>query len=328
MNTKVKTRLEQIKQARSIHGGMVNMCAAAVGVKLSRLRIPSRKMRERMWRSIYSSKCGDLDESELEQPLGDFRTFNELFTRGVRPEHRPLSEAERELVCPCDGMVQDMGTLQSDTMLTAKGIEYPLDALLPGINVGAYENGNFTIFFLSPADCHRVFCPHDAKLHQVIHVPGRRLLVHPPYQRKEFPVFSLNERIILHLETEIGPCLLIMVAGWGVGNITYPFAAKCRVTNRRLSLRSLRKTKKIKPNKRVRMSRRQITCANFDEPLPFDRGQWIATFELGSTVIMITPPHENTKPHIGLDDKVNYGQPAYSFLQSQHNGKPQENHTS
>lgn len=317
MNTKVRARLEQIKQARQIHGGVVNMCAAAVGVKLSRLRIPSRKMRERMWRSIYGNKYDALQEDELERPIGDYRTFNELFTRGVRSEYRPLSETDRQFICPCDGTVQDLGILHRDTMLTAKGIEYPLDALLPGLDVEPYENGNFSIFFLSPADCHRVFCPHEAELHEVIHVPGRRLLVHPPYQRKEFPVFSLNERIILHLETEIGPCLLVMVAGWGVGNITYPFAARCRLSKSQLSLRSLRlrKTKRIKPNKRVRMSRRQITRATFEQPLQFDRGQWIATFELGSTVIMITPPHENSRVHVEPDQKVNYGQPAYSFLQ-------------
>jgi phosphatidylserine decarboxylase len=42
-----------------------------------------------------------------------------------------------------------------------------------------------------------VFSPHDAHVEEVIHVPGLRLLVHPPYQKKEYPVFSLNERVIL-----------------------------------------------------------------------------------------------------------------------------------
>ena len=318
MNTKVRARLEQIRQARKIHGGMVNMCAAAVGVKLSRLRIPSRKMRERMWRSIYGHKYQALREEEMDRPIGDFRSFNELFTRGLRAECRPLSEADGQFVCPCDGTVQDMGILNRNSLLTAKGIEYPLEDLVPGIEVSPFENGNFSIFFLSPADCHRVFCPYEAMLQGVTHVPGRRLLVHPPYQRKEFPVFSLNERIILHLETEIGRCLLVLVAGWGVGNITYPFAARCRVSNRRLSLRSIplrrNRTKKIKPNKRVRMSRHQITRAGFEEPLRFERGQWIATFELGSTVILITPPQEDAMAHIETDQKVNYGQPAYSFV--------------
>ena len=317
MNTKVKARIEQIKQARRIHGGMVNMCAAAVGVKLSRVRIPSRKVRKKVFRSIYGNKYSALEEAELEQPIEDFRSFNELFTRGVKAEHRPLDQSSDALLCPCDGVVQDLGTLRSDTLLTAKGIEYSLEELLPGFDTTAYDSGNFSIFFLSPADCHRVFSPQRAKLHEVVHVPGRRLLVHPPYQSKEFPVFSLNERIIMNLETARGPMLLVLVAGWGVGNITYPFAARCRVSKRRLSLRPLRKTKRIKPNKRVRMSRRQITRAHFEEPLEFERGQWIATFELGSTVIMLTPPSDNRVAFISQDQRVNYGEAAYGYSASE-----------
>ena len=290
----------------------MNMCAAAMGVKLSRLPIPSRKIRERVYRTIYGNKYAALQEEELDRPLAEFRSLNELFTRGVRPEHRPLSQSQQELICPCDGTVQDLGTLNSETLLTAKGIEYSLPELMPGVDTKPYENGSFSIFFLSPADCHRVFCPAEAHLQEVIHVPGRRLLVHPPYQRKEFPVFSLNERIVLRLNTKLGNCVLVMVAGWGVGNITYPFAARCRVSRRPLPLRPWRKFKKIKPNKRVRMSRRKITRASFDEPLHFDQGQWLATFELGSTVIMITPPNERMQTHLDRDQKVNYGQRAYS----------------
>ena len=56
INTKVKARLEQFNQARRIHGGTMNMCAAAMGVKLSRLPIPSRKIRERVYRTIYGKQ--------------------------------------------------------------------------------------------------------------------------------------------------------------------------------------------------------------------------------------------------------------------------------
>ena len=313
MKTNVKARIEQLKQARRIHGGMVNMCAAAVGVKLSRLPIPSRKIRERIFRTVYGDKYEPIREEDLLQPIGEYRSLNALFTRGVRPEQRPFPESNNQLLCPCDGMIQDLGTLERDTMLTAKGIEYTLDSLVPGVESEEFLDGNYTIFFLSPVDCHRVFCPQSAKLHEVVHVPGRRLLVHPPFQKKEFPVFSLNERIIMRLETELGNCLMVLVAGWGVGNITYPFHARWRNRRRRLGPVPLRKTKRIRPNKRVRMSRRRVTRARFEDPVAFERGEWIATFELGSTVILITPPNDKIVPLLQRDQKVKYGQPAYSF---------------
>ena len=314
MNVKVKARVEQIKQASQIHGGMANMWAAAVGVKLSRLPIPSRKVRERLFRTLYGKRYQALCEDELVQPLADYRSLNALFTHGVRPEYRPLPQSKEDLLCPCDGTIQDLGELKNDTLLTAKGIEYSLGSLLPGIEVDSFVNGNFTIFFLSPADCHRVFSPQQALLKEVVHVPGRRLLVHPPYQRKEFPVFSLNERVVMRLETNFGSVLMVLVAGWGVGNITYPFKARYRTNRRQIFPIPRSKTKKIHPHKRVRMSKRKITHAKFEHPVSLERGEWIATFELGSTVILITPPQENIVTHYKRDEKVHYGQSAYSFL--------------
>lgn len=314
MKLQVKSRLEQIKQAKKIHGGMINMCAIAMGVRLSRVPIPSRKIREHVYRTIYGKKYFPLCEEEMEQPLREFRSLNALFTRGVRADKRPLSSVDGQVLCPCDGTVQDLGTLRKDNLLTAKGIEYSLNSLLPGLETEPFQDGSFSIFFLSPSDCHRVFCPIDAELHEVVHVPGRRLLVHPPYQRKEFPVFSLNERIIMRLETAFGRMLMVLVAGWGVGNITYPFAARCSVRRPRLLPPALRRRdKRIKPNKRVRMSRLKVTNARFPKPLSFSRGDWVATFELGSTVILLTEAQARAQSHLAPDMKVHYGQPAYTF---------------
>jgi phosphatidylserine decarboxylase len=289
MPTKFKTRVEQVRQARKIHGGTAKLCAAAVGVKLARLPIPSRRLREQVFRTLYGRKYPALCEDQLERPLGEFRSLNELFTRGVRPEFRPLAMERDSFLCPCDSTIQDVGRLARDELLTVKGVEYKLKSLLPNMDVRHFENGPFAIFFLSPLDCHRVFCPQQATLHEIVHVPGRRLLVHPPFQRKEFPVFSLNERTIIRLATPLGECLLVLVAGWGVGNITHPFPG-C-----------------------LRPKKRRITRQTFDEPRTFARGEWLATFELGSTVIMIVEPQAKIFTHIARDEHVKYGQAAFSF---------------
>ena len=62
-----------------------------------------------------------------------------------------------------------------------------------------------------------------------MHVPGAAACsIHPQYQRDDFPVYTLNERMILQLSTDLGPCLMVMVAGWGVGNISLPLAPDFR----------------------------------------------------------------------------------------------------
>lgn len=288
-NTDIQVRREQFRQARQIHGGTFNMFAAALGVRLSRVPIPFRGLRERVYRTLYGKKYHALNEDELERPLADFRSLNELFTRGVKPGCRQIAAAENQFVCPCDSTVQEVGRLQENKLLTVKGIEYTLSSLLPEIDTTPYENGSFAIFFLSPADCHRIFAPQSGRLHGIVHVPGRRLLVHPPYQQNEFPVFTLNERVILRLSTPLGSCLLVMVAGWGVGHITHPFAVH------------------LKPD------RLRVTSERFEAPRVVNRGDWIATFELGSTVILITEPRNNVVAEIEHDQQVHYGQPALSF---------------
>jgi phosphatidylserine decarboxylase len=286
---RLRSKLEQYRQARAIHGGVLNLCAASLAVRLSRLPIPSKRLRLRLYGTIYGKKYPPLDEAELERPLWAYRSFNALFTRGVRPELRPISAATDQLVCPCDGVVQDVGRIEDGKILTVKGVEYTVHSLMAGIEADAFRDGHYAIFFLSPCDCHRVFSPQEGFLEEVLHVPGYRLLVHPPFQRREFPVYALNERVVLRLSTPAGPCALVLVAGWGVGNITLPRAKSFRPAGRKLS----------------RMA--------FAPPLRVRRGEWVATFELGSTAILLTGPAEEVRINVEVGDKVKYGQPAFTF---------------
>jgi phosphatidylserine decarboxylase len=242
-----------------------------------------------LYGTIYGRKYPPLDEAELEQPLWAYRSFNALFTRGVRAELRPISAATDQLVCPCDGVVQDVGRILNGKILTVKGTQYNAASLLGGVEADTFRDGHYAIFFLSPTDCHRIFSPQEGSLDGVLHIPGYRLLVHPPFQRKEFPVYTLNERVILFLSTPLGACALVLVAGWGVGNMTFP-----RSPNFQPALRKLgRKT--------------------FAPPLPVRRGEWVATFELGSTAMLLTKPAPGGVAHVAVGDRVKYGQPAFTF---------------
>jgi phosphatidylserine decarboxylase len=281
----LKTRIEQLRQALNIHGGLLRLCAAALAVKLSRVRIPSKRLRTRLYRAVYGKKYSALDEAEAEHPIAAYPSLNALFTRGIRPELRPIPASANQLLCPCDGRVQDVGAIERGRIVTVKGVEYTVASLLAGADAGALDGGHFAIVFLSPGDCHRVFSPQDGCIEEVTHVPGYRLLVHPPYQRKEYPVFSLNERVVLRLATPLGVCFLVLVAGWGVGNITLPLDRGFRPWPRRLS--------------------RKV----YEPPLPVRRGSWIATFELGSTAILLTGPAGGCIPAVRRDDRVKYGEP-------------------
>jgi phosphatidylserine decarboxylase len=281
---------EQFRQARAIHGGFVGLCLAVLAVKLSRLPVPSRRIRRRLFRDMFVRKYPPgLNEQEAERPLDDYASFNALFTRGVKAEYRPIPDGTPEILSPCDGTVQDVGCVEKGRLLTVKGIEYSLGSMLASMDIGPYEGGQFAIIFLSPIDCHRVFSPQDGCLEEVIHVPGARLLVHPPFQRQDFPVYTLNERMIFRLSSPAGACVVIMVAGWGVGNITMPSA----------------------PN--FRPGPKRIESWRSKAPQTVKRGDWIATFELGSSVLLFTASALEATPLVSSNDKVRYGQPVFRF---------------
>ena len=136
-----------------------------------------------------------------------------------------------------------------------------------------------------------MFTPANGVLEQLVHVPGHRLLVHPPYQTPEFPVFSLNERLIMQLDTSFGKCLLIMVAGWGVGHITHPFRVSPRFSPRRVSVTKL------------------------DPPRKMERAEWIATFELGSTVILMTEQRRTASALVERAQSIRFGEPLFDTIE-------------
>jgi phosphatidylserine decarboxylase len=287
---RISIKLEQFRQARRIHGGLVPLGLAVLAVELSRLPIPTRRLRLQLFRNMFARKYPPgLNEEEAEQSLEAYRSFNAVFTRGMNPKYRPIPTDTPEILSPCDGTLQDVGRVQQGTLLTVKGIEYSLGSLLPDIDTDPYEGGQFAIIFLSPIDCHRVFSPLDGSLEQVVHVPGARLLVHPPFQRAEYPVYTLNERVIFRLSAERASCVVVMVAGWGVGNITLPSP----------------------PNFQSRSKR--VGSRRWGLPHAVKRGDWIATFELGSSVVLITSSSLEATPLVSPNEKVRYGQAVLRF---------------
>jgi phosphatidylserine decarboxylase len=59
--------------------------------------------------------------------------------------------------------------------------------------------------------------------------------------------------------------------------------------------------------------RRGISRKRFTPTVPVRRGEWIATFELGSTAILLTGPAAGVAANVAVDDQVKYGQPAFTF---------------
>ena len=71
----------------------------------------------------------DMSEAVQSEPL-QFASFNEFFTRALRPEVRPPDPDPNTLVSPVDGSISQIGALDGSWLVQAKGLAYTLESLL------------------------------------------------------------------------------------------------------------------------------------------------------------------------------------------------------
>ncbi|PWW49062.1 archaetidylserine decarboxylase [Melaminivora alkalimesophila] len=161
-----------------------------------------------------------VDMSEAADPdIASYATFNDFFTRALRPGARPL--APTEVICPVDGVVSQLGAIEGDRIFQAKGHHYSTTALLAGDAALAarFQNGSFATIYLSPRDYHRVHMPCDGRLLRMEHVPGSLFSVNPTTARGVPGLFARNERVVCLFETPLGPMALVLVGATIVGSM-------------------------------------------------------------------------------------------------------------
>jgi len=160
----------------------------------------------------------DLSEAVDTDPVS-YRSFNEFFTRPLRPGARPLADAD--LLCPVDGAISQFGAIERDQIFQAKGHQYTTTALLGGDSglAARFTNGMFATLYLSPRDYHRIHMPVDGRLTRMIHVPGALFSVNPTTARGVPGLFARNERVVCVFETEFGSFVLVLVGATIVGSM-------------------------------------------------------------------------------------------------------------
>ena len=160
----------------------------------------------------------NMDEAE-NPDIAAYPTFNEFFTRPLKPGARPLADAR--LVCPVDGAISQFGPIDADRIFQAKGHRYTTTALVGGdAALGArFEDGKFATLYLSPRDYHRIHMPCAGRLVRMIHVPGDLFSVNPTTARGVPGLFARNERVVCVFESEWGPFVLVLVGATVVGSM-------------------------------------------------------------------------------------------------------------
>lgn len=238
-------------------------------------RSPNPLIRDSLIGFFLSRFRIDLSQAEIQDPK-QFETFNAFFTRALRPDARPLCADPDALVSPVDATVSQAGRLNEDAILQAKGKEYDVVNLLGGDAARAepFRGGQFLTLYLSPRDYHRIHMPLAGTLREMVYIPGRLFSVSPATTRALPNLFARNERVALIFDTEIGPLAMVLVGALFVGSIETVWAGEVTPP----------------PGQRIRSWNYEGT----NDPGPFAMGDEVGRFNMGSTVILLTPPDSLT----------------------------------
>ncbi len=176
-------------------------------------------LRDRLIQRFAEAYNVDMDQAE--RPLGEYRSFNDFFTRALKPGMRPLADARSQVLCPADGAVSQLGRIENGRIFQAKGQSYTAAELLGGDTDLAekFEGGSFITIYLSPSDYHRVHMPVDGTLRQTAYIPGDLFSVNTVTAENVDRLFSRNERLSSVFDTPVGAMASVMVGAMIVASI-------------------------------------------------------------------------------------------------------------
>jgi phosphatidylserine decarboxylase len=203
----------------------------------------------------------------LESDIAHYKSFNDFFTRALKPGARPLAAAD--LVSPVDGTISQFGRIEGEQIFQAKGHHYSSTALLAGDAALAaqFRDGSFATLYLSPRDYHRIHMPCAGRLLRMTYVPGELFSVNPTTARGVPGLFARNERVVCLFESARGPFVLVLVGATIVGSMQTTWHGV------------------VNPPRTG-----EVREWRYDDPqIVLEQGEEMGRFLLGSTVVMLFP---------------------------------------
>lgn len=239
---------------------------------------------------VFAKKYNvDMTEAKKEN-FSDYESFNQFFIRELKDDARKINENPTALCLPADGRVSQIGHIDDERLLQAKGHFFSLSDLLAGDEelVNTFKNGEFATIYLSPRDYHRVHMPCDATLRKMIYVPGDLFSVNPFLAEHVPNLFARNERVICVFDTAFGPIAQILVGATITASMSTVWAGV------------------INP---PRTGEVKVWTYQGDSAIKLTKGQEMGAFQLGSTVINLFPANSVAlAEHLEVDVPVRMGE--------------------
>jgi hypothetical protein len=113
------------------------------------------------------------------EPRGGWRTFNEFFSRNVKPGRRPIAAIgdNSVLTCPADFVFEELYPVLADSTVTTKGLKWRIAQLLDdSLYKERFANGTWLHGFLDVNDYHRVHAPVSGTVLEARTIVGRNYM--------------------------------------------------------------------------------------------------------------------------------------------------------
>lgn len=150
----------------------------------------------------------------------DYSSFNDFFTRKIKPDCRPVPEDLDVLISPCDCLAT-VYPIQENTTFSIKNTEYTLRSLLRSPRLAKRFRGGYAyVLRLTVEDYHRYLYSVSGKQSKNYHIDGTYHTVNP-IANDYLPIYKENTReyTVIHSK-EFGDVLQMEVGALLVGKIS------------------------------------------------------------------------------------------------------------
>ncbi|KIA86000.1 phosphatidylserine decarboxylase [Kaistella jeonii] len=151
----------------------------------------------------------------------NFKSFNDFFTRKLKPEARPIVTDSLAVASPADGKILAYTNVKNSDFYI-KGFRFNVDSFLSNPELSKkYEDGSMIVFRLAPPDYHRYHFPvSGTTLSSNIGIDGFYYSVSPLALRKKAEIFCLNKREYGVIKNPVfGDVVMVEVGATMVGSM-------------------------------------------------------------------------------------------------------------
>lgn len=203
----------------------------------------------------------NLDEAEF--PISKYDSLGDFFIRRLKPGLRPIGPSWA--LNPADAVITQAAVITEGKLIQAKGKNYSLNTFTSSTEAeDKWMDGIFLTYYLCPTDYHRVHSPVTGTIKKITHIPGALWPVNAWSTANIHELFSVNERILVEIETDRGPVGVMFVGATNVGQIILSFDSSV-------------------------IGNQLLSSAKFEKNyhLAVQKGDELGAFRMGSTVVML-----------------------------------------